>query len=198
MKIGAPVLSQIFPTRDFTATIFGMSRTVYYSRVHAPVGELLLATTEKGLCRLQLNSALPEPAEGERWVESRERLRSCEDQLHAYFRGELREFSCALDVRGTPFQMHCWEALLRIPYGTTSSYAEIARAVSRPRAFRAVGQANHQNPVAIIIPCHRVIGADGGLTGYGGGLAMKQALLRLEGVNLQFGLDFPDNLQKCG
>lgn len=175
-----------------------MARTIYYTRVQAPVGELLIAATEKGLCRLQLSGGLPAPAEDEHWVESREHLQSCEQQLRAYFRGELREFTCDLDVRGTPFQKRCWEALRSIPYGTTRSYAEIAGAIGRPRAFRAVGQANHQNPVAIVIPCHRVIGADGALTGYGGGLAMKQALLRLEGVNLQCGLDFPDDMQKCG
>lgn len=159
-----------------------MALTVYYSRVQAPVGELLIAATEKGLCRLQLDGTLPAPAKDELWVESREHLRGYEEQLHRYFRGELREFNCELDLRGTPFQKRCWEALRRIPYGATCSYAELARAVGRPRAFRAVGQANHQNPVAIIIPCHRVIGADGSLTGYGGGLEMKRKLLRLEGA----------------
>ena len=181
-----------------------MFRTIYYSRVQSPVGELLLAATDKGLCRLQLHGGLPAPAHDERWTESREPLRSCEDQLNAYFRGELREFTCDLDVHGTAFQKQCWEALRGIPYGATCTYAEIARAVGRPRAFRAVGQANHQNPVAIIIPCHRVIGADGTLTGYGGGLAMKQALLRLEGVNLQGALEFSNGeavrlpMPRCG
>lgn len=173
-----------------------MSRIVYYTRVRVPVGELLIAATEKGLCHLQLDGKLPPPAHDELWVESPGQLQIYEDQLHAYFRGELREFRCALDLRGTPFQKECWEALRRIPYGTTCSYAELARAVGRPRAFRAVGQANHQNPVAIIIPCHRVIGADGSLTGYGGGLKMKQELLRLEGVAaLQNELPFPKRSQ---
>lgn len=159
-----------------------MVQTVYYARVEAPVGELLLAATEKGLCRLQLSGALPPPAEDELWVEAPEPLRHCEEQLQRYFLGKLREFHCDLDLRGTPFQIRCWQALQRIPYGTTCSYAELARAVGLPRASRAVGQANHRNPVAIIIPCHRVIGADGSLTGYGGGLEMKRKLLRLEGV----------------
>ncbi len=169
-----------------------MPRTIYYTRMLAPVGCLLIGASEKGVCRLQLNGELPEYAKDEVWVESYEPLRSCHEQLQAYFRGELRDFTCDLDVRGTPFQMRCWEALRRIPYGSTCSYAQIAQAVGRPQAFRAVGQANHQNPVAIIIPCHRVIGANGTLTGYGGGLAMKQALLRLEGVALQCSLEFPE------
>ena len=202
MKIRVTVLSQIFASRDFTATIFGMPRIVHYARVQTPGGELLIAATGKGLCRLQLSGELPAHKQDETWIESRGHLRPYEQQLRAYFRGELRDFNCDLDLDGTPFQKRCWEALRRIPYGTTCSYAEIARAIGRPRAFRAVGQANHQNPVAIIVPCHRVIGADGALTGYGGGLGMKQALLRLEGVTAQRGLEFPDHTagvtQKCG
>src|SRR6185312_10612792 len=85
---------------------------------------------------------------------------------------------------GTPFQKRCWEALRGIPYGETRTYAEIARQIGSPRAFRAVGQANHENPIAIIVPCHRVVGADGTLTGYGGGLEIKQKLLQLEGAKL--------------
>src|SRR5262249_57539322 len=106
-------------------------------------------------------------------------------QVQAYFRGELRQFTCPLDLQGTQFQKKCWEALLAIPYGETCSYAELARKVGSPRAFRAVGQANHNNPIAIIIPCHRVIGADGSLTGYGGGMAIKELLLRLEAASRQ-------------
>jgi O-6-methylguanine DNA methyltransferase len=103
-------------------------------------------------------------------------------QLEAYLRGELRQFSCELDLVGTEFQKDCWQALLRIPYGTTCSYAEIARVIGRPQAFRAVGQANHENPIAIIVPCHRVVGANKTLMGYGGGLNTKAILLRLEGA----------------
>jgi O-6-methylguanine DNA methyltransferase len=174
-----------------------MSRVIYYARVQVPVGEFLIAATEKGLCHLQLDGSLPAPGDGELWLESRAHLQEYESQLQAYFRGELREFHCELDVRGTPFQKQCWEALRRIPYGTTCSYAELARAVGRPRAFRAVGQANHQNPVAIVIPCHRVIGANGSLTGYGGGLKMKQELLRLEGAAALQG-DLPFSLSREG
>jgi O-6-methylguanine DNA methyltransferase len=97
----------------------------------------------------------------------------------------LREFTCKLDLVGTEFQKQCWKALLRIPYGRTCSYADIARQIGRPQAFRAVGQANHDNPIAIIVPCHRVLGANGTLTGYGGGLPTKERLLRLEGATFR-------------
>jgi O-6-methylguanine DNA methyltransferase len=148
--------------------------------MHSPVGPLLLAASEKGVYQLLFNAPVPVAHQDQVWLESPEHLRSCEEQLVAYFRGELREFTVPLDLRGTAFQVRCWEALCRIPYGTTCSYAELAREVGSPQAFRAVGQANHNNPVSIIVPCHRVIGANGTLTGYGGGLSMKEKLLRLE------------------
>lgn len=105
-------------------------------------------------------------------------------QLTGYFEGTLRAFSVPLDLRGTPFQTETWQALQRIPYGEVRSYADIAAAVGRPRATRAVGMANHANPVPIIVPCHRVIGSNRTLTGYGAGLDLKERLLRLEGVLL--------------
>ena len=137
---------------------------------------------------------LPTTSTGERWVESPERVLDYELQIEAYFRGELRAFDCKLDLVGTGFQKDCWRALLRIPYGETRTYAEIAREIGRPRAFRAVGQANHDNPIAIIVPCHRVLGANGTLTGYGGGLATKEILLRLEGA--KFRLPSPQKEKK--
>ena len=155
---------------------------IHYCRMESPAGRLLLAATEKGLCGVHFGGELPQARKGEVWIESQEALRPYVEQLQAYFRGELREFTCPLDLRGTAFQKLCWEALRRIPYGQTCTYAEIARAVGRPQAFRAVGQANHNNPVAIIVPCHRVVGADGTLTGYGGGLETKEKLLQLEGA----------------
>jgi methylated-DNA-[protein]-cysteine S-methyltransferase len=157
---------------------------VYFSRIDSSVvGPLLLAATEKGLRCVQFyKGKLPAPGKDEVWIESRDYLRPYEMQMEAYFRGELREFTCKLDVIGTQFQKDCWRALLRIPYGQTCSYADIARAIGRPNAFRAVGQANHDNPLAIIVPCHRVLGANGTLTGYGGGLSTKEKLLRLEGA----------------
>ena len=138
---------------------------------------------------------MPLAPPGEVWIQSRAALRPYTRQLRAYFRGELKEFTCKLDLQGTMFQKQCWNALLRIPYGATCSYADLARKVGRPRAFRAVGQANHRNPVAIIVPCHRVVGSGGSLTGYGGGLEIKEKLLRLEGVALEPVLNFDDALE---
>lgn len=160
---------------------------VYFTRIDSSVvGPLLLAATENGLrCVQFFKGEMPAPGNGEVWIESRDYLRPYELQLEAYFRGELREFTCKLDLIGTQFQKDCWQALLRIPYGKTCSYADIARAIGRPHAFRAVGQANHDNPLAIIVPCHRVLGANGTLTGYGGGLNTKEKLLRLEGATFR-------------
>ena len=138
------------------------------------------------MCRVQFTGNVPTAHHGEIWVEAPEQLQAAKEELSAYFSGGLRNFSIPLDLRGTPFQIGCWEALRRIPYGSTCSYAELAAAVGRPRAFRAVGQANHNNPIAIIVPCHRVIGANGSLTGYGGGLPIKERLLRLERGEAQF------------
>jgi methylated-DNA-[protein]-cysteine S-methyltransferase len=160
--------------------------TLYFSRIESLVGPLLLAAGEKGLRCVQFyRGKLPPPRKDELWIESRERLRPYEVQIDAYFSSELRNFTCKLDLIGTQFQKDCWEALLRIPYGKTCSYAEIARVIGRPHAFRAVGQANHDNPIAIIVPCHRVLGANGTLTGYGGGLSTKEKLLRLEGATFR-------------
>jgi methylated-DNA-[protein]-cysteine S-methyltransferase len=103
-------------------------------------------------------------------------------QLGEYLAGRRRDFDLPLDLAGTEFQQLCWQELLRIPFGETRTYGELAQRIGRPAAVRAVGQANHHNPVGVIVPCHRVIGADGSLTGYGGGLDMKRILLELEGV----------------
>jgi O-6-methylguanine DNA methyltransferase len=113
---------------------------------------------------------------------SGEPLRQAVDQLGRYFAGERAQFTCPLDLHGTPFQLKVWNALTRIPYGETRSYAEIAREIGHPSAVRAVGAANGANPIAIIVPCHRVIGSNGSLTGYGGGLPTKAWLLALETV----------------
>ena len=107
-------------------------------------------------------------------------LAECRDQLDAYFKGKLKKFDLPLFLQGTPFQKLVWQALMKIPYGVTVSYSELAASINRPKAVRAVGGANHRNPIAIIIPCHRVIGADGKLVGYGGGLWRKEWLLNHE------------------
>src|SRR5438309_4144094 len=162
-------------------------RTVYFARIDSlVVGPLLLAATAKGLrCLHFYKGTLPPAGKDETWIESPEHLRPYISQLESYFRGELRSFTFELDLVGTQFQRDCWQALLRIPYGETCSYADIASAIGRPNAFRAVGQANHDNPIAIIVPCHRVLGANGTLTGYGGGLSTKEKLLRLEGARFR-------------
>jgi methylated-DNA-[protein]-cysteine S-methyltransferase len=150
----------------------------------SPVGPIALVASERGLLKLHFDMpAEPFRPEAE-WLESRQALLPYIAQLERYFAGELQRFTLPLDLRGTGFQKRCWEALLRIPYGQTRSYAEIAREVGLPRAPRAVGQANHHNPIAIIVPCHRVIESNGGLGGYGGGLDAKRLLLRLEGAIL--------------
>jgi methylated-DNA-[protein]-cysteine S-methyltransferase len=109
-------------------------------------------------------------------------MRAYVQELEEYLAGERRQFSFPLDLRGTDFQLACWRALLAIPYGETRTYGDIARAIGRPQGFRAVGMANNRNPVAIVVPCHRVIASDGTLCGYGGGLDVKRKLLRLEGA----------------
>ena len=115
-------------------------------------------------------------------MESPEKTAPYVRQLEEYFAGRRRGFDLPLDLRGTDFQKRCWQELLKIPHGETRSYAEIARAIGNPAAVRAVGLANGKNPIAIIVPCHRVIGSDGSLTGYGGGLDVKRQLLELEGA----------------
>lgn len=159
--------------------------TLHYARVDSPVGKLVLGVSSRGLACLEFDRGDFPPRSLRRkiqWVESEAETRPYARELQEYFAGRRRQFSFALDLRGTDFQKRCWQALLSIPFGETRSYAEIARAVGRPGAFRAVGQANHRNPVAIVVPCHRVITADGRLGGYGGGLDTKRKLLRLEGV----------------
>jgi len=117
-----------------------------------------------------------------RFEEDDNALQDYARELEEYFAGQRRNFSFSLDLRGTDFQVACWNALLAIPYGETRTYADIARAVNRPQGFRAVGMANNRNPIAIVVPCHRVIASDGTLCGYGGGLDIKRKLLELEGA----------------
>ncbi len=152
--------------------------SIYYSRIDSPVGPLPLAVSERGLVAVEFGRG--EVAAG--WVESPVRIAPYVRQLEEYFAGRCRRFDLPLDLRGTDFQKRCWQELLKIPYGETRSYAAIARAIGNPSAVRAVGLANGQNHIAIIVPCHRVIGSDGSLTGYGGGLETKRKLLELEGA----------------
>jgi methylated-DNA-[protein]-cysteine S-methyltransferase len=158
--------------------------TLYYSRMSSPVGSLLIGVSETALVALEFDRGLPKKIAGQAvaWEESEPRTRGVHQQLQEYFSGNRRNFELALDPRGTDFQKRCWNELLRIPYGETRSYAEIARAVGSPKSFRAVGQVNHYNPIAIIVPCHRVLASGCYLGGYGGGLPVKAWLLRLEGA----------------
>ena len=154
-----------------------------------PIGLLFLARTAKGLRYLEFMDrkslkrmiASHEAACRDAiWEPSLLDLKDVADQLQSYFLGTLHEFEIPLDPLGSEFQSAVWKALCRIPFGATRTYGEIARAVDRPKAMRAVGLANHDNPIAIVIPCHRIIGANGSLTGYGGGLNRKRWLLEHE------------------
>jgi len=151
-----------------------------YAFVDSPVGRLMLAGDESGLWLLSFAGKDRRVAVSDRWEASDVLFQDVKRQLAAYFSGELRSFSVPVHLEGTEFQLAVWNTLPTIPYGSTWSYGELARRIGRPSAVRAVGGANHANPVAIIIPCHRVIGSDGKLTGYGGGLPTKDKLLALE------------------
>lgn len=156
--------------------------------VDSPLGRLRVAATGRGIVRISLPREggkgfagwlMRSVPDGER-VDWLPHLDAAERELAEYFEGRRRAFGLALDLRGTDFQLACWRTLLEIPFGETRSYAEVARAVGRPRAVRAVGAANGANPVPIVVPCHRVIQSNGGLGGYGGGLDVKRRLLAFE------------------
>lgn len=156
-----------------------------YKRMETPWGPLLLAEDEAGLQLVRFleggKAMSPEPG----WVRVERLECDVEVQLEEYFRGERHSFDLPYAARGTEFQRQVWSALDAIPFGETASYAEIARRIGRPRAVRAVGAANGANPWAIVRPCHRVIGSNGALTGYAGGLAYKEGLLALEAASSQ-------------
>lgn len=149
----------------------------------SPVGTLTLVASDCGLSAILWEDDEPSRVRTGSPVESPEHpvLRETANQLQAYFAGKLNEFDLPLDLVGTPFQQKVWAALQTIPYGETRSYADIARQIGHPTAFRAVGAANGRNPVSIVVPCHRAIGANGSLTGFAGGLEIKRRLLALEG-----------------
>ena len=146
-----------------------------YAVMNSPMGPLTVATTEKGLASVHFGKSVPSGIAADESGKS-----EVVKQLSEYFEGKRSTFELSLDVRGTAFQRSVWKQLLQIPYGETRSYGEIARAVGKPAAARAVGMANHYNPVAIVIPCHRVVGRNGSLTGYAGGLHLKEQLLSIE------------------
>jgi len=157
---------------------------VYYTRFESPVGCLLLAGDSSALWRVSFASSKRSSPPLPEWKQNRAAFAEVIRQLQAYFRGELKEFDVPLAMEGTAFQLRVWNELRAIPYGETISYAQLAARIGNPKAVRAVGLANGSNPIPIIVPCHRVIGSDGSLTGFGGGLSTKKKLLELENKQL--------------
>lgn len=151
-----------------------------FTKIESPIGPLLLACDETGLREIQFVNGRHTAQAKPEWQEDAVALKEPIGQLRAYFAGELEDFDLPLAPQGTSFQQSVWAELCRIPYGETISYGELARRIGNPSASRAVGLANGSNPIPIIIPCHRVIGSNGKLTGYGGGLPIKEKLLALE------------------
>jgi methylated-DNA-[protein]-cysteine S-methyltransferase len=159
-----------------------MDTTMFYRHFHSPLGRLLLTSDGQALTGLFMTGMAEEsaPETSARWKQDNGPFVAACRQLTAYFEGEAADFDLDLNPAGTPFQRSVWQELRNIAYGRAISYAELARRVGKPGASRAVGSANGQNPIALIVPCHRVIGADGTLTGYGGGLDRKRWLLEHE------------------
>jgi methylated-DNA-[protein]-cysteine S-methyltransferase len=153
-----------------------------YKKINSPVGKLKLVASEEGLAAILWQNDRPERVPLGEMVEEPEHkvLVKTERQLTEYFAGERREFDLPLDMRGTPFQKEVWDALLGIPFGETKSYGDLAKQLGNPGAGRAVGAANGRNPISIVVPCHRVIGSSGKLTGFAGGLDVKARLLEME------------------
>lgn len=154
---------------------------IRYDMLPTHCGDLLVAIDERGLVHVDFVTGLRPLPNMQDWRQDGEALAPFLAEFEAYFAGRLQRFTLPLAARGTAFQQAVWRALCDIPYGETRSYGDIARAIGKPSASRAVGAANGRNPLSIIVPCHRVIGQSGSLTGYAGGLPIKQALLRLEG-----------------
>lgn len=159
-----------------------------YKFVDSPVGQLKLVVSAKGLVAILWENDSPRRVQLKDLSEDVNHpvLLKAEGQLSEYFTGKRKSFSLPLDMRGTPFQNSVWEALLAIPFGETRSYGELAKQLGNPRATRAVGAANGRNPISIVVPCHRVIGSSGKLTGFAGGLDVKARLLELESRDKNF------------
>jgi methylated-DNA-[protein]-cysteine S-methyltransferase len=157
-----------------------MNTVTSYCYIDSPIGRLLLAGAADALAIIDFQNG-PRPRRPDPdWIDNAAPFEAAIAELQEYFAGSRRAFTVPLAPSGTPFQLRVWRALLDIPYGETTSYGELARRLGQPTASRAVGLANGSNPLPVIIPCHRVIGANGSLTGYGGGLPIKQRLLALE------------------
>ena len=157
---------------------------IRYQTVDSPIGPLRMAADATGVRAIEFERPRHPIAMTDEWKPGdSDVLRRTRAQLAEYFAGERRTFDLPLSPRGTDFQLRVWSELRRIPYGSTCSYLQLAQRIGAPRAVRAVGAANGRNPISIVVPCHRVIGADGGLVGYGGGLGAKKYLLELEGLS---------------
>lgn len=153
---------------------------MYYRYMDSPVGRLLVAGDDAGLRLIRFSKGKRSDLPESQWVKAHSPLEKVVFQLQSYFEGKLKNFSLNICLDVTPFQKRVLAALREIPYGQTASYGEIAEKIGNPSACRAVGQANARNPIPIVIPCHRVVGSDGTLTGFGGGIEIKQSLLDLE------------------
>ncbi len=164
-------------------------RKIYYENLQTDIGNLWIAFTNKGLARLEFSTS------GDQFIKEIEKHYDTvteyqgansdySKQINLYFEKKLKNFDLPLDLKGTQFQMQVWQELLKIPYGEVKSYKDIAILVGKDKGFRAIGMANNRNPVSIVVPCHRVIGSNGELVGYGGGIETKVKLLKLEGINI--------------
>lgn len=153
---------------------------MFFTYIDSAVGKLLLAGEHESLSVLSFTMGSKAMQPKEEWIHAPSPFREVTRQLNAYFKGDLHHFELPLSPHGTPFQLKVWKELCEIPYGETTSYGALAAKIGNPNASRAVGLANGSNPIAIIVPCHRVIGSTGKLTGFGGGLDIKQRLLDLE------------------
>jgi methylated-DNA-[protein]-cysteine S-methyltransferase len=166
--------------------------TVFYNEMDSPLGPLTIVCSELGVCLIEFGSIDQTLTTIKVWMKkhfikgqltfSEEKVQPIIEQLTQYFEGERVEFDLQIDLIGTRFQCLVWETLKKINYGETKSYKEIAKEIGAPKAVRAIGGANNKNPIPIIIPCHRVIGSNGALVGYGGGVDKKEILLEIEGV----------------
>jgi methylated-DNA-[protein]-cysteine S-methyltransferase len=158
---------------------------MYYCYLDTPIGELLLAGEDGALSMIGFPKGSMRRDPESDWIYNEKPLSEARQQLQEYFAGERKAFDLPLQLKGTEFQVSVLEALQNIPYGETVSYGEIAKRIGKPKAMRAVGAANGRNPIPIVVPCHRVIGSSGDMTGFGGGIDTKEALLRLEAENTQ-------------
>lgn len=158
--------------------------TTYFCHIDSPVGALLLTGDGDAITRLYMQNQQHADQAQTHWQRDDSVFKTACEQLAAYFAGERQEFDLRLAPAGTQFQRSVWQALLDIPYGQTQSYGDLAQRIGNPKASRAVGLANGRNPISIIVPCHRVIGANGSLTGYGGGIERKRWLLLHEGCDV--------------